>query len=274
MDTTNSAQLGTAVNDRLLADLRRSKIVEYVEQGGTVTTEQLVGQFGVSLMTIWRDLTSLDHEGRLRKIRGGATRLAKGRDGEPLFVSKQVMNREHKESIAAYAATQLVDDNDILFLEAGTTVAAMVKYLGKRNLTVIGNGLGTMNELARLLPDINVYCCGGMLRDVAQTFVGPQAEEFFQRINAATCFLSATGCAFPEGFTDPNPLEIQVKRAMANSAGRVVMLLDSTKLGVKSLACTMPIEEVDIVVTDANAPQEALDRFAALGVDVRVAGEG
>jgi DeoR/GlpR family transcriptional regulator of sugar metabolism len=72
---------------------------------------------------------------------------------------------------------------------------------------------------------------------------------------ARTCFLSATGLAFPAGFTDPNPLEIQVKRAMAKSAGQVVMLLDSTKLGVRSLSRILPIEEVDILVTDARRPR-------------------
>ena len=265
-------ELFVSTAERLLADERRNRIVEFVEQTGTVTTEQLVAQLNVSLMTIWRDLTTLDQAGLVRKIRGGAMRISKGRDGEPLFVSKQVLNRERKELVAHFAATTLVEDDDIVFLEAGTTVAAMVKYLNRRNLTVIGNGLGTMNELARRLPDVNVYCCGGMLRDVAQTFVGPQAEEFFERVNARTCFLSATGLAFPEGFTDPSPLEIQVKRAMAKSAARVVMLLDSTKLGVRSLSRILPIEDVDILVTDAGAPVEDRARLAALGVDVRIAG--
>lgn len=263
--------LSAPASNRLLADLRRSKIIEAVEKEGTVTTEALVGQLGVSLMTIWRDLTVLADEGRVRKIRGGVTRLPKGRDDEPLFVSKQVLNRERKETIARYAATTLVADNDIIFLEAGTTAAAMVKYLRQRNLTVVGNGLGTMTELAKRLTDVNVYCCGGMLRDVAQTFVGPQAEEFFQRMNARTCFLGATGFAAPEGFTDPNPLEIQVKRAMAKSADRVVMLLDSTKFGAKSFTRILPTEEVDLVVTDADAPQSYRDQLDALGVEVRIA---
>ncbi|MCE7989131.1 MAG: DeoR/GlpR transcriptional regulator [Caldilinea sp. CFX5] len=261
-------------SNRLLAELRRSKIVEFVENQGTVATEELVNRLGVSLMTIWRDLTVLDEAGRLRKIRGGATRLPKGRDEEPLFVSKQVINRERKEAIARYAATTLVADHDIIFLEAGTTAAAMVKYLNQRNLTVVGNGLGTMTELAKRLTDVNVYCCGGMLRDVAHTFVGPQAEEFFQRMNARTCFLGATGFAIPEGFTDPNPLEIQVKRAMAKSASRVVMLLDSSKLGAKSFTRILPTAEVDIVITDADAPAAWCEQLRALGLEVHLAGGG
>lgn len=268
MDTT----LLAPESNRLLAEVRRNKLVEMVEAQGTVTTEALVSQFGVSLMTIWRDVTMLAEAGRLRKIRGGATLIAPNRDGEPLFVSKQVLNRERKAAIAHYAATTFIHDNDIIFVEAGTTAAAMVKYLHQRNLTVIGNGLGTMNELAKRLTDVHVYCCGGMLRDVAQTFVGPQAEEFFQRVNAHTCFLGATGFTSPEGFTDANPLEIQVKRAMAKQASRVVMLLDSSKLGVKSLTRILPTEEIDIVVTDAAAAPAWCEQMIALGLDVRIAG--
>ena len=67
-------------------------------------------------------------------------------------------------------------DNDIICLEAGTTAAAMVKYLQQRNLTVIGNGLGTMNELAKRLTDVQVYCCGGMLR---KPLLAPKPRSFF-----------------------------------------------------------------------------------------------
>jgi DeoR/GlpR family transcriptional regulator of sugar metabolism len=97
--------------------------------------------------------------------------------------------------------------------------------------------------LARLTPAVSVYCCGGMLRPVAYTFVGPQAEEYFRTVNAATCFLSATGLTLAEGITDVSLLEIQVKRVMAASADRVIFLLDSSKFGVRSLARIVPLRK-------------------------------
>lgn len=240
---------------RLPAELRRDQIAAFVQENATATAEELGERFGVSLMTVWRDLTALEEAGRIRRVRGGAARLERAADTEPLYDSKRIINLTAKERLARYAAEHFVKDGDILFLEAGTTVAAMVKYLAPyQHLTVIGNGLGTMNELARLTPALSVYCCGGMLRPVAYTFVGPQAEEYFRAVNATTCFLSATGLTLTEGITDVSPLEIQVKRAMAASADRVIFLMDSSKFGVRSLARIVPMEEVDVLITDSDAP--------------------
>lgn len=264
------AQNGT--NGKLLTELRRDRIAEMVDQRGQVTSDELAQALEVSPMTIWRDLGSLEVAGRLRRVRGGAARIDRRADAEPLFVSKQVVNCDRKETIARYAAEHYVDDGDIIFIEAGTTALAMVKYLARcEHLTVIGNGLGIMNELARLLPGVTVYGCGGMLRPTGLTFVGPQAEEFFRHVNARTCFLSATGLSFPEGLTDVNLLEIQVKRAMAASASRVVLLMDSTKFGIKSLAKVIELEGGQTLVTDAGAPEDTVARLAALGVEVHIA---
>ena len=256
---------------KLPAELRRDQIAVFVQEQSSASTEELGERFGVSLMTVWRDLTTLEEEGRVRRVRGGAARVERNESAEPLFDSKRVLNPTAKERIARYAAETFVTDGEILFMEAGTTVAAMVKYLaGHQHLTVIGNGLGTMNELARLVPAISVYCCGGMLRDVALTFVGPQAEDYFRNINATTCFLSATGITATEGITDPSPLEIQVKRAMAASADRGVFLLDSSKFGVRSLSRVVPLGDVDILITDSDAPADLVGVLRAQGIDVHI----
>ncbi len=258
-------------SNKLLAELRREKMIAQVERYGQVTSEELAALFGISPMTVWRDLAALEEGGQLRRIRGGAARIERRADLEPPYVSKQVVNQDRKELLARYAADQFVRDGDIIFLEAGTTVAAMSKHLSRfRQLTAIGNGLGTMNELARLLPDVTVYCCGGMLREVAWTFVGPQAESYFRHVNAHTCFLGATGITL-DGVTDVSPLEIQVKRAMAASADCVVVLIDSTKFGVKSFSKLLDLAEVDVLVTDDRADATLVANLRSAGMDVHVA---
>lgn len=222
-------------------------------------------------MTLWRDLNWLHQEGRLRRVRGGVARLDDEADSEPRYKSKQVRNIEKKKAIARYAAEHFIEDNDIIILEAGTTVGAMIKYIDRQNLTIITNGLNNLEDLTMCVPDVTALSCGGMLRDVAYTFVGPQAESFFHDLHPRTLFLSCTGLSFPEGITDPNLLEIQIKRAMAASAGRIVLLIDSTKFGIRSLSTILPLERIYALVTDQEAPESDLAHLRDMGIAIHVA---
>ncbi|RIK50185.1 MAG: DeoR/GlpR transcriptional regulator [Chloroflexi bacterium] len=255
----------------MIAEKRRQLISQRILEQGSVATEELAADFAVSYMTIWRDLTALENTGSLRRVRGGAVRVENEAAPEPFFTEKRVLHSAEKEAIARYAAQTFVSDNDILILEAGTTVSAMVKYLDRRNLTLITNGLATLAEAALSVPDLTVIGCGGILRDVSYTFVGPQAEQFFQTVRAGTLFLSATGLAFPEGITDPSPLEIQVKQRMAASADRVVLLLDSSKFGVHSLSPILPLQRISVLVTDRGAPESYLDQLRDQGIKIHLA---
>jgi DeoR/GlpR family transcriptional regulator of sugar metabolism len=254
---------------KMLTEQRRRRIIELLQSSGVVNAEELVSAFKVSQMTVWRDLIALEKQGKLRRVRGGAARLD-DLDSEPLYRSKQVINKETKRAIALYAAQHFVEADDIIILEAGTTVGAMISFLRQPNLTIMTNGLGNLNELSLLVPDAAVLSCGGILRDVALTFVGPQAEEFFRAVRARTLFLGATGLTISDGITDPNPLEIQVKRVMAESASRVVLLIDSSKFGLRSLTPILPFERIAAIITDAAAPLGDLDELRRRGLDVHV----
>jgi DeoR/GlpR family transcriptional regulator of sugar metabolism len=255
----------------VLAEERRQLISQRVQEQGTVATDELATDFAVSHMTIWRDLTALETNGSVKRVRGGAMRVDHSTSAEPFFSEKRRLRATQKEAIARYAAQTFVADDDILILEAGTTVSAMVKHLDQRNLTVITNGLATLNEAAPSVPDLTVMGCGGILREPSYTFVGPQAEQFFRTVRAGILFLGATGLTFPEGITDPNPLEIQVKQVMAASAERIVLLLDSSKFGMRSLSPILPLERISAMVTDDGAPTTELERLEAMGIEIHVA---
>ena len=255
---------------KLLTAQRRSLIANLVTQQDSVAAEELSVRFAVSHMTIYRDLKVLEAEGRLRFVRGGAVRTV-SESTEPLYTSKRKVHKKQKELIAAYAARHFIGDGDFIILEAGTTVSTMVKHLRHKHLTVMTNGLETVNEAATLLPDLTVMCCGGILRDAAHTFVGPQAEQFFKEMRCKTLFLGASGLTIESGLTDPNPLEIQVKRAMAASVDRVVLLLDSSKFGLRSLSALLPLTQIHVLITDAGAPLQDVEKLRELGVDVRIA---
>lgn len=252
----------------MLAEDRRRAITELLRERGSVSSKELAAHFDVSAMTVHRDLKDLEAAHALQRVRGGAVLPAEAE--EPMFTAKRGVNRERKLAIARYAARHFVRADDIVLLEAGTTVASLVRYLPDSIEAIVANGLDALNEARSLVPAVSVFGCGGMLRSPSFTFVGPEAEAFFRSITATTLFLSASGLTLRDGITDPNPLEIEVKRAMASCAQRTVLLLDSSKFGESSLRQILPLPQIDILVTDGGAPTEMLREVEALGVDVHV----
>jgi DeoR/GlpR family transcriptional regulator of sugar metabolism len=259
----------------MLSAQRRQHILEDIEAQGVIAIIALSQKYNVSEMTIRRDLKRLADEGQLKRTRGGALR-DEGTLIEPRYAAKQKVQASLKTQLARYAVEKLVQDGDIIILEGGTTVTAMAPYLsGKRDLTVVTNGLYTTNELHRLIPRHTVICSGGVLREVSSTFVGPLAERFFQELHAHKLFLSGTGFTLEAGLTDPSMLETPVKKAMIATAEQVIVLLDSSKFGLQSLTTVLPAAAVDVLVTDEAAPVELIGELQEQGVVVhRVDGGG
>ncbi len=255
----------------MMREERYRRIVEWVNQEISVTIADLQERLKVSKMTIWRDLDHLDAQGIIKKVRGGAVKAESDGSSEPFFESKKKLYNRQKRLIAEYAATHLVQDNEIIILEGGTTVADMVQSLNKSNLTMLTNGLAALNKAAAKLPLINVMSCGGILREKSRTFVGPQAEAFFHNFHADRFFLGATGIDTQRGITDPSPLEIQMKRAMHQCADQTVLLVDSSKFGICSLSQIIPLNEIDILVTDSDAPEASLNMLREIGIEIHIA---
>ena len=138
--TPDTVAPGKTAPAKVTTEQRRRLIKQLVNQAGGANTEDLAARFDVSYMTIWRDINALEQDGQLQRVRGGAVPLEDAQT-EPPYFSKQPLHSQAKERIARYAAEHFVDDDDILFLEAGTTVAAMTKYLRRQNLTVVTNGV-------------------------------------------------------------------------------------------------------------------------------------
>jgi len=258
----------------MLKEERLQFIVDRLRESRMVSIQNLSQQLGVSYMTIWRDLSDLETRGLVGRIRGGAVPNnlnMKSQDAAfPGFDSKSDPNYKKKACIARYAARHLVDDDDIMTIEAGTTTSTIVQYLINKNITVLTNGLMTALKSASLLGRASIICSGGVLIETG-AFIGPQAETFFGGYRVKKAFLSAKGLTLNDGFTDPTPLYNRLKNAMRANAERVIVLLDSSKFGSRSLVQVMDFPDVDVVVTDSEVPQEMADALRAKGIDVHVA---
>lgn len=243
---------------------RLRRILDWINQESSVSISDLSSRLQVSTMTIWRDLEFLEAQGQIQRVRGGAIRTGAMITYEPLLESKQKLANDQKKIIARYVAENFIHDNDNIILEGGSTVAALLPFLNQSSLTLITNALNTLVRAANHSPRMTVISCGGLLREKSHTFVGPQAEAFFSDFRADTFFVSGTGLTASDGLTDPNLLEIQVKRAMKRASRRVIAMIDSSKIGMRSLAQIFPLTEVDILVTDSDASPVILDDLRRL----------
>jgi len=259
----------------MLKQQRRQYILELLKKDKVLSINQISQELGISYMTTWRDLTDLESHGLLQRVRGGAVAIERDTDRDstppPNFDPSQIPNYNKKIAIGHYAADHLVENGDNITIEAGTTASAMAPFLKNKDLTVLTNGLLSIVALARRFPDITVMCSGGILIETG-AFIGPQAQEFFTHFRVKKAFFGAQGLTLRDGFTDPTPLYSDLKTAMKANAEETIVLLDSSKLGNRSLIQVLRLEEVDILVTDASADPDLLEELQQRGIDVRIAG--
>jgi len=250
---------------------RHAQILDILLQEKLATIADLSQRLDTSYMTIWRDLETLEKQGLVQRVRGGATLPPPSAAGAPAGVQPVLRPiDEVKRKIGRYAAQHLVEDGDYLTIEAGTTASSMVSFLTQANLTVLTNGLFTTGMAFAALHNITLICSGGILIE-AGAFTGPQAEEFFAKFRVKKAFLGAQGVTLEDGFTDPSPLYLNLKAAMKRMAETTILMLDSSKFGVRSLMQALPLEEVDILVTDSAAPAGLVAALRQRGLDVRIA---
>jgi len=233
----------------LQATDRHRRILEQLKRSGMVRNTDLLAEFGVSEMTLWRDLKLLEERRQLRRMRGGA--MAGEAESEPAFVAKAPREAAAKERIAV-RAVRFLEPGDIVICDGGTTVAALARQRLPERLTVLTNSLPIATELMHHRDRPVVQMAGGLLRPESGTVVGREALTFFGRRRANKLLMSATGIDADAGVTDPNPQEIEVKQAMLASTQEVYLLADASKFGVVSLMQTLPLRRVRVLITDGR----------------------
>lgn len=256
----------------VLSALRRDAILEFLRTRNSATVSELSELCSVSEVTIRQDLNQMAVEGLIARTRGGALPAARA-NNEFTFGARVAMNADVKHRIGEVAAG-LVRAGDSVLIDASTTGLYVVRALLRRrdlhDVTVITNGLNTAFELADR-PDIATIVTGGLLRMTAVSLTGSFAWDMLAKINATIGFFGARGVTVEHGLTDVNLQEANVKTKMIERCQEVVAITDSSKFGEVSLVSFAAIDRVNRVITDANAPADALDQLRARGVTVTIA---
>lgn len=247
---------------------RRKYSFEFVNDRGHVSVAELSDQFGVSEVTIRKDLQYLEERNLLLRTHGGAMRL----DfvvNEQSLEEKGQKYQEQKARIGR-AAAALVKDGDSLILDAGTTVLQVVRHLrGKRRLTILTSSIMIASEVLRVL-DAQLIMLGGPVRSNSAAVVGNYAEQMVRDHSFQKLFLAADGFDVERGLTTTDSLEAHLNRVMIASAMQTIAVFDSSKFGHRGLCTICGVESIDTIVTDAMS-ENVRRRLQERGVTVVMA---
>ena len=222
-------------------------ILAELDREQAVSVAQLCRATGASGATIRRDLNELARRGKLNKVYGGAMSIREEfRAGEPDMEVKRELHTQEKLRIARYAAS-LIQDGDVVFLDAGSTVMHMVDHIQASGAVFVTNSVECVQRLP--LRGLRTYVLGGVIKPGTLAVIGGEAMEALKTYNFTKAFLGANGVTIAQGFTTPDPEEAAVKALAAERAQEVYVLADSSKFGQVTAAVIFPIDAA-CVITD------------------------
>lgn len=257
--------MSTDTTRRLVPAQRRADILAAVRTGSTHVSD-LAESFGVSEMTVRRDLRQLADAGRLERVRGGAVRVSSERP----FDETAVENDESKRGIGA-AAADLIEDGQTVMVDIGTTTLEAARCLHGREVTVITTSLAVLDEL-KDDPAIELILPGGVVRRNYRSLIGVVAEDSLRQLNADVLLLGTSAVDARLDVWDSTLVEVPIKRAMIAASQRIMLLADRQKFANPGHIRVCDARLLDEIITDAVLPPAYDDAVAEAELTVRVAG--
>jgi len=263
-----------SVPEGVFARERQQQIARIVEETGRARVTELAATFGVSAVTIRKDLLILEGKRRVIRTHGGAIAPDASRP-ELAFEIRERLQRDEKTGIGA-AAARRVSDGESIVLDASTTALYIARHLKTREawhgLTVVTNSIRIASELAGH-PGMTVLMLGGRVRWEALSVVGPLGDGVFRRVNVQKAFIGAAGFTIEAGLSDAIEEEAQIKRSMVNAAREVYAVVDHTKWGRMASATFCRTDRLTGVFTDGEAPPGMVAALRDMGIQVTELGQ-
>jgi DeoR family transcriptional regulator, fructose operon transcriptional repressor len=255
----------------LYPEERQQAIAALVTERGRVAVTAVAEQFGVTTETVRRDLALLERAGMLRRVHGGAVPAGALTLVEPGLGERHGTRSEAKRAIAAAALDLLPASDGSMAIDGGTTTAALVEFLpADRRLLAVTSSVPIAARLS-VSPGITLHVLGGRVRGITQCAVGDSTVRALSDLRVDVAFLGTNGISPQHGFTTPDDAEAAVKRAMVRAGQRVVVLADSSKLDREHLVRFAAPDDVDVLVTDAQADPETVAAIEKTGIEVVLA---
>lgn len=234
---------------------RLGAVRDLIAENGVVRIDQLASDFGVSEMTIRRDLDELEALGIARRVRGGAIAL-----GPEPWEQRHQHHARAKARIAEKLVS-LVPVSGTVAFDASTTIYRLAAAIQTaRDLVVVTNGWDTFHSM-KTTPGVTATLTGGNEEPRTGSLVGPMAVRAAESFLYDTFFSSAAALDLVSGSSEAALAESEVKRAFAKTSSRIVLAVDHSKLGTRAQAKVFGFEQVDLLVTDLDPSDERLDPY-------------
>jgi DeoR family transcriptional regulator, fructose operon transcriptional repressor len=243
---------------------RLDQVLHEVFTHKTVRIKELAQKLGVHEMTVRRDLDALTEQGMIERFHGGARLLERASD-DVAYSFRVQENAEGKIRMAT-AALELIQDGDTVALDASTSTLALAQILSARQVGTIITSLDAANALSSA--NLPFTLIGGTFHARARSFVGALATATLKKLHPDKVFFSSKGFTPATGFTDAHLPETEMKERLIAVGGVNIALLDHTKFGRVALNTVAEMQEVDIVITDAEPAPNV--RAALETADVRL----
>ncbi|QKS70144.1 DeoR/GlpR transcriptional regulator [Paenalkalicoccus suaedae] len=224
-------------HERILALLKQQKIAKLHE---------LVEATGASESTIRRDLSILEDDHKLKRIHGGASFLSR-KSEEPSLLEKKTQHTTEKDAIGKHAAS-LVENNDCIYVDAGSTTEAILPHITAKNVTVVTNGLNIIE--AALLQNLKVYVLAGYVKTGTRAFVGKAAAESIKQYRFDLAFIGTNGIDVSFGYSTPDPEEASIKAAAIAQSNLAYMVSDPSKFRQTSFTKIADLNEASLITID------------------------
>lgn len=238
---------------------RHEDIIRILNARRQISVDELTDRLGVSEVTVRKDLSFLQELGKLRRTHGGATIVED--NSEVMALPARRLQAAAEKRLIARAAARLLKPDDAVFVDAGSTCAALVPCLGEMPLRVVTNSFEVVAGLSSK-EDVALHAVGGNFRRGAGSFIGPTAVSTMATMRVDIAFIGASGISADGVFSSENAIEADFKRTVIASARRRVVLADHRKLGREAFAVFARMGDVDFLITgDTPRAREIASRF-------------
>lgn len=250
---------------------RHAQIIRLLSERQEISVTELSKQFGISEVTIRKDLTTLHKRNLLIRTRGGALRIPIINDRSDAPIShKELYNFQEKRAIGKTAAS-LIRDGDTILIDSGTTTIEIAKNLEKfSHLTIITNAINIAAEVLQY-KRFKVILLGGYIRSTSQSMVGPFAEATLKNLYCDKCFLGVDSFSIERGISTPDMEEASINQTMISISKEVIAVCDYSKFNRRSLVHIANVNQIQTVVTDKAVPKDIQNGLRAMQINCIIA---